>query len=222
MSTDRDVFINCPFDPGYQLFFRAIVFVVIRSGFRARCALETDDTTENRFEKICKIINDCRYAIHDISRTELDRKLKLPRFNISLELGIFLGAKRFGSGTHRSKRCIVLDRERYRYQKYISDIAGHDIHSHNSNLNRLMEKVASWLRDQSRDPKIPGGRKMVNEFGAFQKEIRKICARRDLHPDELTFGDYTKIVSEYLTAPAGCRRVKKKFSKTVIRSGGEQ
>jgi hypothetical protein len=63
MSADRDVFINCPFDLDYQPFFRAIVFVVIRSGFRARCALETDDTSENRFEKICKIISDCRYAI---------------------------------------------------------------------------------------------------------------------------------------------------------------
>jgi hypothetical protein len=203
MSANQDVFINCPFDSGYQRFFRAIVFVVMRSGFRARCALETDDTTENRFEKICKIISDCRYAIHDISRTELDPKLKLPRFNMPLELGIFLGAKRFGTGTHKSKRCIVLDRERYRYQRYVSDIAGHDIHSHNSNLKLLMEKVASWLRGQSRNPKIPGGRKMVKEFGTFQKQMGKICKRRGLHPDELTFGDYTEIVAEYLTAPAG-------------------
>jgi hypothetical protein len=197
---DRDVFINCPFDPTYQLFFYAIVFVVIRSGFRARCALETDDTTENRFEKICKIINDCRYAIHDISRTELDPASNLPRFNMPLELGIFLGAKRFGTSMHKSKRCIVLDRERYRYRQYISDIAGHDIHSHSSDLNVLIEKVASWLRDQSQDKKIPGGRKMINEFGAFQKQMGEICASKDWHPDELTFGDYTTIVAEYLTA----------------------
>jgi len=26
---NRDVFINCPFDPEYQAFFHAIVFVVI-------------------------------------------------------------------------------------------------------------------------------------------------------------------------------------------------
>jgi hypothetical protein len=120
-----------------------------------------------------------------------------------LELGIFLGARRFGTGTHKSKRCIVLDREKYRYQQYISDIAGHDIHSHNLELSVLIEKVASWLRGQSRDPKIPGGRKMVKEFGTFQEEMDKICERRGLHPAELTFGDYTEIVAEYLTAPAG-------------------
>src|SRR6266704_3465176 len=53
---NRDVFINCPFDPEYQAFFHAIVFVVIRSGFRPRCALETDDAAENRFDKRFNIL----------------------------------------------------------------------------------------------------------------------------------------------------------------------
>jgi hypothetical protein len=60
---NRDVFVNCPFDSDYLIFFHAIVFVVIRSGFRARSALETDDASENRFDKICKIIQQCRYGI---------------------------------------------------------------------------------------------------------------------------------------------------------------
>src|SRR5262245_29911477 len=196
-----DVFINCPFDLEYRPFFRAITFVVIRSGFRARCALETDDATENRCEKIFKIIKDCRYGIHDISRTELDRTHNLPRFNMPLELGIFLGAKRFGTKEHKPKTCIVFDRDRYRYQKYISDIAGHDIHSHDSDLKTLIEKVATWLRDQSRDDKIPGGRKMVKEFATFQTKMKKICSSKNLQPDELSFGDYTTIVTQYLTVP---------------------
>ena len=125
---NRDVFINCTFDGGYQDFFKAIVFIVIRSGFRALCALETDDGSENRFEKICGIIAQCRYGIHDISRTESDRRSKLPRFNMPLELGVFLGAKCFGGKGQKSKRCIILDKEKYRYQRYISDIAGQDIH----------------------------------------------------------------------------------------------
>lgn len=40
-----------------------------------------------------------------------------------LELGLFLGAKRYGTGKQRTKLCLILDRERYRYQKYCSDIA---------------------------------------------------------------------------------------------------
>jgi hypothetical protein len=96
-ACNRDVFINCPFDSDYLIFFRAIVFVVIRSGFRARSALETDDASENRFDKICNIIQRCRYGIHDISRTELDPESQLPRFNMPLDLGVFLAQSALGS-----------------------------------------------------------------------------------------------------------------------------
>jgi hypothetical protein len=195
---ERDVFINCPFDARYQNFFRAIVFVVIRSGFRPRCSLETDDSSENRYLKICKIIKECRYGIHDISRTELDSLSGLPRFNMPLELGVFLGAKYFGGMPQKSKRCIVFDKDKYRFQRYISDISGQDIHSHKGELKRLFEELASWLRSQSRDPKVPGGRSMAKEFASFRKEIPKICAARRLDIRELTFGDYAEIVAEYL------------------------
>ena len=199
-TSARDVFVNCPFDQEYQTFFRAIVFVIIRSGFRARCALETDDRSVNRFEKICAIIRECRYGIHDISRTDLDAHSRLPRFNMPLELGIFLGAKRFGAGSQRSKRCMVLDKYKYRFQKYISDISGQDIHAHQGKLKTLIQELASWLRYQSRDPKIPGGRKIAREFESFRRKMTKICEARGLEPDELTFADYAEMVAEYLAA----------------------
>ena len=124
---NRDVFVNCPFDPHYKPLFYAIVFTVVRSGFRVRCALETDDATENRFSKISAIVKECRYGIHDISRTEADGDPPLPRFNMPLELGLFLGARQYGNREQKAKRCVIYDRELYRFQKYISDIAGQDI-----------------------------------------------------------------------------------------------
>jgi hypothetical protein len=178
------------------------VFVVIRSGFYPRCALETDDSSENRYDKICGIIEQCRYGIHDISRTEPDTRYRLPRFNMPLELGIFLGAKRFGGNVQSRKVCIVFDKERYRFQKYISDIAGQDIHSHHGKVGALIEELASWLRNHSRDPTVPGGRKMTHEFSVFRKQMTRICARRNLEPDELTFGDYADMVAEYVAAVA--------------------
>ena len=201
-SRDRDVFINCPFDGEYQDFFRAIVFVVLRSGFRPRCALETDDSSQNRFEKICQIIAECRYGIHDISRTELDLRSKLPRFNMPLELGIFFGAKRFGGRAQKKKRCIVLDREKFRYQKFISDISGQDIHSHEARLTVLLAELASWLRTESHDQMVPGGKRMAAEFSKFKDELPKMCAGRHLDPDELTFGDYARIVEQHLVEAA--------------------
>lgn len=201
-ARNRNVFINCPFDAAYQRFFNAIVFTVLRSGFRPRCALETDDASENRFEKICSIIMKCRYGIHDISRTEPDATTHLPRFNMPLELGLFLGAKRFGGTSQSVKRCLVLDTDRHRFRQFLSDLAGQDIHSHNRDLPTLIREVAGWLRDQSRDPKVPGGRKIATEFEAFESALPEICARRDLVPDELTFGDMTDLIAEYLAVTA--------------------
>jgi hypothetical protein len=129
-SLVQHVFINCPFDPQYQSLFEAIVFTVSVCGLRPRCALEEEDGSQIRIEKIFNIISTCRFGIHDISKTELDEVNFLPRFNMPLELGIFLGAKRFGAGEQKDKTCLILDREKYRYQKFISDIAGQDIRAH--------------------------------------------------------------------------------------------
>ncbi|MEK6375316.1 MAG: hypothetical protein AABO58_21790 [Acidobacteriota bacterium] len=87
---------NCPLDDVYRQLFEAVVFAVHDCGYIARCALEVDDASEVRIEKIAKIIASCKFGIHDISRTELDAGTDLPRFNMPLELGLFLGAKRFG------------------------------------------------------------------------------------------------------------------------------
>jgi hypothetical protein len=197
---NRDVFINCPFDDTYIEFFRATIFVVVRSGFRPRCALETDDASENRFEKICAIIAECRYGIHDISRTGPDSKSKLPRFNMPLELGVFLTPKRFGFQNQKSKRCIIFDIKPYRYQKFISDISGQDIHSHDGKTAVPIKELASWLRSKSHDPKVPGGLKMAAEFRALKRAIPAICSARGLEPDELTYDDYVDMLAEYLAA----------------------
>ena len=106
-TSARDVFINCPFDLTYKPVFWAVVFTVLRSGFSPRCALETDDSSENRLAKIEAIIEECRYGIHDISRTAGDGDPPLPRFNMPLELGLFFGAKRYGNKNQKAKRALV-------------------------------------------------------------------------------------------------------------------
>lgn len=109
------VFINVPFDLRYQKLFHALVFTVHECGFLARCALEGDDGSEVRIEKLYNIIRDCPLGIHDLSRVTLDTANRLPRFNMPLELGVFLGAKRYGAGKQKRKSCLILERERYRY-----------------------------------------------------------------------------------------------------------
>src|SRR5262245_60589749 len=118
MANEKDVFLNCPFDSGYRPVRNGLIFAVHDCEFLVRSALEVEDSGEVRVQKILRIIGESPFAIHDISRVESDPKTKLPRFNMPLELGLFLGAKAFGDATNQRKRCIVLDREPFRYQTF--------------------------------------------------------------------------------------------------------
>jgi hypothetical protein len=208
----RDVFVNCPFDSTYNPLFQAIVFTVVRSGFFVRCAAEADDAGENRFVKICRIINECRYGIHDLSRTESNGDPPLPRFNMPLELGLFLGARHYGNKANKSKKCIIFDRDKYRFHRFISDIAGQDIHSHNDSESELIKELASWLRLlQSGPTEVPGGMAIAGEFAGFMRRLPAICEKRRLELDELTFSDFYNIVIEDIKAVAV---VAEKYSDT--------
>jgi hypothetical protein len=195
---NRDVFINCPFTSDYNEKFEAIVFSVAYCGFKPRCALETDDSSENRYQKICDIIAECRLGIHDISNTKLDRKSKLPRFNMPLELGLFLGAKQFGTGEARAKKCLIFDEERYRYQKFMSDLAGQDIHAHHNEVNTIIRSVAAWLRAEFQDNRVPGGAAVSREFRRFQRELPSICKSLRLKRNEVEFPDFRNIAEDWI------------------------
>ena len=108
-------------------------------------AMTSYDASEVRFSKIEHLVETSRLGIHDTSRAGVDRRSGLARFNMPLELGLFLGAKRFGAEPQKQKRCLILDRERYRFQKFCSDIAGQDIEAHDGRVELLVRKVRDWL-----------------------------------------------------------------------------
>src|SRR4030095_5837865 len=126
-------------------------------GFRPRCSLEIDDGSQIRIEKIFNIISDCNFVIHYISKINRDEASSLPRFNMPLELGMFLGSKRYGRDEQTEKICLILDRESYRYQKFISDIAGQDIQTHENDSKKAIAIVRNWLRNALPSSNIPGG-----------------------------------------------------------------
>lgn len=193
-----NVFINCPFDAAYKDIFHAIVFAVFDCNFRARCALEEEDCGEVRMEKISRIIRQCKYGIHDISRTELCETTNLPRFNMPLELGIFLGAKKYGTSDQKKKTCLILDREQYRYQIFISDIAGQDIRNHSSSPEGAIRLVTDWLRNASERTTVPGGLVVAKRHRLFKEKLPEMCGLSSLTEDELGFNDYSTLVSEWI------------------------
>lgn len=203
-NPDVNVFINCPFDSEYQSLFNALVFTVIGCGFRVRCALEADDSGKTRIDKIYEIIGECRYGIHDISRVELDHH-NLPRFNMPLELGFFLGAKRYGDENQRRKICMVQDREKYRYQKFISDLAGMDVKSHDDKEEKVIQNVYSFLTTNTRKRTIPAKKRLLNSYKSFRAGLPTLLHQSSLDHDNLLFAELERLVIAWVKKDVSLR-----------------
>jgi len=192
-SYNYSVFINCPIDDGYTRLFRASVFAILRCGFTARCALE-DDSGELRLHKIYRIISECRLGIHDLSRTQLDGRSRLPRFNMPFELGLFLAAKHFGREEHDRKVSKVFESTQHTYEKFISDIKGQDISAHNNSPRTIVVMIRDWLSANSPKKQLPGGHAVWKDYESFRRGLPKQCRDVNLRIPDLTFGDYCNLV----------------------------
>lgn len=195
----RDVFVNCPFSDDYRPLFDAIVFTIQACGFRPRCALENDNGAEVRIEKIMGIIKDCPFGVHDISYMEIDAATGLPRLNMAFELGAFLGARWLGTKSQRAKSALILDRDRYRFQAAISDIAGQDIQSHAGEKHIIVQRVRDWLRANASDPAaVPGGAAVARRFASFENALPELRIAADLPAGNLGFLDFSQLVARWL------------------------
>jgi hypothetical protein len=192
----KAVFVNCPFDDGFKPIFRAMVFTVIASGYHPRCALDTTDSGEVRVSKIARLIGDCDWGIHDLSRVEIEAG-RLPRFNMPMELGLHLGAKLLGEHKHRRKRALILEAQPHRYDELLSDISGQDIAVHGNDPNRAIACVRNWLSEHRRpnEPPLPGSYAMARDYRQFQADVDAIIDENRLDSfDKLTHSDFLFVV----------------------------
>src|SRR6185436_3786688 len=88
------VFINCPFDEEYKSILRPMIFTLVYVGLLPRLASETSDSLEHRIEKILRLIKECKYSIHDLSRLKSEKANEFARLNMPFELGIEYGCRR--------------------------------------------------------------------------------------------------------------------------------
>ncbi|HET8772774.1 MAG TPA: hypothetical protein VFP80_03245 [Thermoanaerobaculia bacterium] len=92
-----------------------------------------------------------------------------------------------------------MDVDRYRYQKFISDIAGQDIVAHGGRSTPAIRIIRDWLSDA--DPKMakmPAGSMIAERYELFRSDLPALCARVHLVVEELTFNDYVLQVEEWL------------------------
>ena len=88
MTSERNVFVNCPFDRACLPLLRPLLSTVFYLGLKPRIALEAMDSGQPRLQKIVGLIRGSRYAIHDLSRLRAARAGDLFRLNMPFELGV--------------------------------------------------------------------------------------------------------------------------------------
>ena len=156
-------------DDAFRPLLRPLLFTVIYARLQPRLALESMDSGQARLERILELIDESKFSIHDLSRIEARRTRERFRLNMSFELGIDVGCRAFGNGQHRTKRFLILEKERYRYQAAISDISNCDIGAHNDDLEEVVGVVRDWLNNQAQS-KLPGRSRIWDLFNEFMAD----------------------------------------------------
>ena len=208
MSRDSlSVFVNVPFDETYAPLFEALVFAVTACGYRVRCALEDDDSGGIRMDKLDRLIRQSPRSIHDLSRIEMSDG-DLPRFNMPFELGLAIGAKRFGA-QRKADAIKIMVAEPYKLPAYLSDLGGNDPSAHHRNPDRVIKIVRDFLHQTPAGGLLPGPAKLCGDFAEFRRNLPAIAKRIDFRPDEV--GGYTSYriflvcVAEFLKAKGSGR-----------------
>lgn len=93
---------------------------------------------------------------------------------------------------------MVLDTEKYRYQAFLSDIAGQDIKAHGDEPDTLLGIVRNWLRTATRRTDLPGPAQLRKDFLAFTEVLPVLCERAGLDRGDLAFVDYVELVRSAL------------------------
>lgn len=186
---DNHVFINCPFDNHYFPLLKPLLFTIIYMDLIPRIS-ETSDSGEVRLNNIRGLMSESRYSIHDLSRMEPLKENDLPRFNMPFECGIDFGFKLSNLNGYGTKRFLILEKERYRYQKVISDISGNDIKAHDNSPETIVKAVRDWFKSSLDN--VPMYKEIWLAFNEFEFDYEEILNANGYDPKDisaLTFSD---------------------------------
>jgi len=196
----NNVFINCPFDSDYIGLLRPLLFTIIYLGYNPRIASERSDSGEIRFQKICKLIEQSKISIHDLSRVRSTKKNEFYRLNMPFELGVDFGCRLFKSGQAKQKKCLILGKERYKYQIALSDISGSDIKSHSDNAEKIILQTRNWFVENEINHAVSSTKiwESFNEFMAdfYQKRKKEGFKKKDLKC--LPTREYIQFIKDWL------------------------
>jgi len=197
---EKNVFINCPFDDEYLSLLRPILFTIIYLGFIPRISLESFDSGEPRFNKICELIEQSKYGIHDLSRIEARKKGEYFRLNMPFELGLDIGCRIFQKEKYSDKKHLILEKEKYRYQAAISDLSNSDIKSHKNDPMIAVRQIRNWFVVNGLRG-APSGKVIWYKFTDFMTDFYKKREAEGFEEDdiyEMPIPEYNDFINDWI------------------------
>lgn len=200
MPFETNVFINCPFDNDFRDLLRPLLFTLIYFKLDPKIS-QTESSANVRIDQIKQHIRNSKFSIHDLSRSKPMRKGELPRFNMPYELGLDIGCAEFGLKKYKVKKILILETERYHYQKVLSDISGQDIENHENDPAILIRKVRNWFSTIDPDNTYPSANSVWNAYNQFYDNISIILNEKgfsDTEIEDMPTSDFIKLSRDWI------------------------
>jgi hypothetical protein len=169
----ESVFLNIPYDLGFEDLYLAYIVGLTQLGLRVNATVAAPN--QGRLEAIIGLIEASNFSIHDLSRIELSNGI--PRFNMPVELGLALYRSHVTRGKHR---VYVFESKRYRAQRSTSDINGIDPKIHNGTAKGVMAGLRNIFRQPGDVTTVP---EMLTSYRAVRKKL--LALRLDSGGDSL-------------------------------------
>ena len=202
---ESNVFINCPFDKDYEPLKTALLYTVTALGFKPRIATERADAGEQRVSKICELIRQSAFSVHDLSRLKSSKKGEFYRMNMPFELGADYGSRQFAPDVYGNKQFLILETKRFDYMNALSDLNGIDIQAHGDDPRILIRKVRNWFVTATGQTELDAPSVLWYDYGDFNADLYdklKTIGFSDADIDELPVVEYLEYVNRWLAAKA--------------------
>ena len=200
--TNKNVFINCPYDDDYKDMMYIIIFLVAKFGCVPLIAAENAESSD-RMTKILALIKDSFIGIHDISRMEHTSDKPLARFNMPFELGIDYAHKYYCHDGN--KKLLILQEKQFLSKKALSDLSGVDIEAHNDKIGELTKIIRSFFCSIFSLSNVVSPTKLENEYFVdyntwLRDKVMTLGFSQDKYLNELTLSEYIKYTLEYVNS----------------------
>ena len=160
----QNVFLNVPYDKGYEPLFITMVGALVCLGLTPRCTLEITEGGQGRLNRIQGILETCGSSIHDLSRVGLP-----VRFNMPFELGLACNLKRYLP----RHEVVVFERVPYRIDRTVSDYKGSDPYIHNGRVRQFVGCILDAFITEHSNPPPFIVRRVTRLLRAAAREIQR-------------------------------------------------